>query len=175
MTRFIMNLNATRISKSDEELRTLSAAFVYIAFCVAASIFLVACDTAPDERAQRQEAEKPTRIQTGSIIGRRLLASGVEFQAQQADTVRHRITADFIGTAPRRFGAFNVNGINELLIENAYIEIFPPTQEDINSENGDHHVFDFSDTIREYFESLPGEFGIVSRVRISKVRITLHG
>ena len=169
-----MNLNATRVSEPPEELRTLVAVFVLSALCFAMFVFLSACDTAMEVQAQRHEVEQ-FRIHTEKIVGQRLLASGVIFQAQQAGTVRHRITADTISTAPRGFGAFNVNGINELLIENAHIEIFPPVQEDTDGENDDGRVIDFSDTLRKYFDSLPGEFGMISRLRISKVHITLHG
>ena len=62
----------------------------------------------------------------------------------------------------------------ELLLENAHIQIFPTTAFDTDSDPKGSVDVDFADTLRKFAKSLPEEYGVVSRINIDNVRITLH-
>jgi hypothetical protein len=148
---------------------------LWVVACVLASLLLGACDSPQGQLAQRQGAGQVTRNALANVGGRRQLASGVVFQGQQGDTVRHRLSAESISVVPRGFGAFNVNGINELFFEDAHIEIFPFSSEDTGKEGIDDRAIDFADTLQKFIDTLPDDYGVISRVRMRDVRITLHG
>jgi hypothetical protein len=120
-----------------------------------------------------QDTIRVTQEAQDDRAGKRLLASGATFQGQQADTVRHRVSADSISIVPRNFGAFNVNEINEIFFEVVHIEIFPYISE--NAGEGGDSEFDFADTLQDFVDTLPDDYGVITRVRMRDVRITLHG
>ena len=104
-----------------------------------------------------------------------LIASGAEFQLQYADTVRYVISADSISAVPRTFGAFNVNGLNELLMDSVQLNVFPINAEQAKTNEGNGLGGDFSDSLRAYLEALPKLYGVISRIRMIDIEIVLHG
>lgn len=116
------------------------------------------------------------RVVSGDPVSRsasRHLLSGVQFQRQQSNGIRHRLFAASIRVVPRGFGAFNANGVNELLVEDPHIEIFPVTDEE--TTQGEHSgAANLTDTLSQYIDTLPDEFGLITRIHMRNVRITLH-
>jgi hypothetical protein len=136
------------------------------------ALIVVACDS----------SSRNVMTDTGNAIvsieaepannGKLLIASGVVFQAQKGEEIWHRVSAKTISVAPRKFGAFNINGFNELLIEDSEIEVFPTSQGE--GDGSDSGGSDFTKTLQDYAESLESIYGVVSRIHMQNVRIILH-
>lgn len=143
--------------------------------CVMLTLLVAGCDLV----SMSDHNEKIAPIGHENIelpIGERLLiASGVEFQLQDADSVRYGISAASISTVPRSFGAFNVNKLNELLMERVELNVFPAVSEKAGSSQVAGQHTGFSDRLRDYAEALPELYGVISRVRMSDIEIVLHG
>ena len=104
-----------------------------------------------------------------------IVASNIVLHAQQDNIVLHRITADTISVRPRDFAAFQVNGLNELVLEAPKIEILgtEPTNE---VQNGSGMVRDdVTKTMRDFVERLPRSYGHVTRLNMQNVQIILKG
>jgi len=143
-------------------------------------LFLSGCDAGGIAPTEIPEAPQGSQ----NVIddsGQQLLASGVTFTGQQGNSVRDRVSADKIIIAPRGFGAFNLNGVNELLLENSHIESFPVNseteQDEAHGSKSASGVYkqDFSNTLRDFVDTLPSNYGYISRIRMHPIHITLHG
>jgi hypothetical protein len=165
----IMNVNKPSVSQMLKSIPG-AARCSRIAIYLILSLNLCACSTREPTSTETQDA---TQVTQDDRAGKRILASGATFQGQQADTVRHRVSANSISIVPRDFGAFNVNDINEILFEEVYIEIFPSLSE--NAGEGDDSAIDFADTLHKFVDTLPDDYGVITRVRMRDVHITLHG
>lgn len=135
--------------------------------------FLVACDSPSGFNTAEPPISEMASTGTVDTHQKLRLASGVEFQVQRGDGIGHRVSARSISIAPRGFGAFNINGINELLIEDSHIDIFPHSETKTAGGNGDES--NFVDTLQDYAKSLESIYGIVTRIHIHNIQITLHG
>jgi len=103
------------------------------------------------------------------------IGSGVIYESFQSGGLpRHRLSVKNVSTMPRGFGAFNINGLTELLFEESHIEIFPSQYEASNLEygNSEHEVF--SESLRDIARDLPDQYGVISRIRMQDIKITLY-
>lgn len=152
----------------------------WLAMYLLVLLFLSGCDSRGTTPTEMPDAPQVSE----NVIddsGQQLLASGVTFTGQEGNSVRDRVYADKIIIAPRGFGAFNLNGVNEIMFENSHIESFP-----VNSATGQDEApgsksasglykQDFSNTLRDFVDTLPGDYGYISRIRMHPIHITLHG
>lgn len=148
--------------------------FTYVLLILPALLLLGSCGMRLDTPTSHDEITGTSQNNLTRFDGRERLASGVELKSHGSDGIRQIIYADEMSIAPRSFAAFNINTINELLIENTHIEIFPSPQKIRNAANGGSIDTDFSVTLRQFVEKLPDDYGLISRINMQNVRITLH-
>jgi hypothetical protein len=153
----------------------ISTNLLVVPMFVASLLLVSGCFAKPGASSKHQDISQTSTETEKQFNGRIKIATEVKIQNQYSDEIRHLISADEISVNPRAFAAFNINSINELLIENAHIEIFPSTASDTDSGATSDWDEDFVDTLRDFAETLPDEYGVVSRLNIENVHITLHG
>jgi hypothetical protein len=143
--------------------------------CLLLAQLLLGCDVESVYSTKDGSAVMDSKSKEITGDGRLLIASGAEFQIQDANTVRYAISAASISTVPRSFGAFNLNGLNELLMDSVQLNVFPITSGQAESDVSNELASDVSDSLRNYLEALPKVYGVISRIRMTDIEIVLHG
>lgn len=144
-----------------------------LSVAVSITSWLSACGASMDDTNSAFNIDSGDEsITVNSVTSKTLIASGVVFQSHLDNKVRHRVSAETISVAPRGFGPFSVNGINEILVEDSRISVFPQTASNKASSNGDS--YDFTDHLQEYAKSLEDTYGLITRIHMKNIHITLH-
>lgn len=162
--------NTTAIEKVD----SVPCPLLVFAYILAIAL-LCGCSKHSATSTHTQRIALKDEVYSTEFDTRKEIGSAIVIKNQYRDIVRHIISAELISIAPRSFAAFNINSINELSVEDAHIEIFSSNGDDSDSMNGGEDDIDFTETLREFAESLPEDYGVISRLHMNKVRITLHG
>lgn len=157
-----MPVNGSRRGAARRRVRSLAL----VLGAAAAAILLPGCDgrTTTAHPAARA-APTPQRIP---------LASGIALTTQDELGTRQRITADRVSVTPRPYGPFNLNGVNELRVERASIDLYPRTRE-AQGSTGKTRDPDFATLLRDYFERERDTYGYIARLRMDGVSIRLLG
>ena len=130
--------------------------------------FVSSCDSKQESPVDLKSNKHADLDSLDKFDGRHLLASGITLQRQQDNTVRHRISADTVSIVPRGFGAFNLRDINEVLLENSHIEIFPVASG--NAGGGEADSIDFTDSIKDSFGIFHGiNWNFMIMVHMTKI------
>jgi hypothetical protein len=154
-------------------LHMITANTTWKSLTLTAVLLLSACGPSLDSVSHKSRAEDRIKTNADSDTRKIPVASGVTFRSQQDDGTVDRIVAETISVSPRAFGPFKVNGVNELLVENSIIDVYPKTRSD--SAAGNENRSDFTDFLRQYAKSLEDIYGLVTRLHMSNVQITMHG
>jgi hypothetical protein len=136
------------------------------------TIMLAACGSPIETGKKTTDVGLELSATTNTFSQTIPIASGVTFRVQHNEGIRYVVKASTISIARRDFGPFNIKGINELLVDDSLIEVFPKSSSDTSEGGGSGQ--DFTDFLREYARTLEDTYGLVTRLHMRNVHIILH-